>query len=409
MATTAPTVRRGNVPQNQARNVQQNNQNQRAAQPIPFTRAARRKQGQAYQDTYTLGASVVTARPIEVPASGFLRKLEFLFTVTSSGNSATVAAPGATLSFPWNLIASIQVTNAAGDSITVPLTGYELYLINKYLGDREPPNCDPYNDPQYSAVVTGAGGTGGSFAFRLYFPFELDPRDAFCALPNMASNKSYQVIIQWNAVATIFAGGTAPNGTVSLALTVDQHYWGQPQPANAEGMPQETEPAANGSVSLFRRQADTVSAGGRVMQLYNVGNVIRWGAFYLQSSAANNPRTDSDFPALSYIRLNNDQMFLKRKGGWASEMRERYGFGTAAATKDAAGFLDTGVYVMSDYIVQHEHVTPDSPRDQYLVTVDATLYQYEAAVFGATASLFTLLQNEIKPNSAAALYSLNVV
>lgn len=404
----APTVRTpANTP---TRNVQgtQGNTN-RQVMPVPFCRAARRKSGQAYQDQYTLGAAPVTARPIEVPASGFIRYLEFLFTVTSTGNSATVAAPGATLQFPWNLIASIQVTNAAGDSITVPLTGYELYLINKYGGVCEPPNNDPYNDPAFTAVTTGAGGTAGGFRFRLRFPFEIDPRDALCALPNMASNKSYQVIVAWSSVATIFAGGTAPNGTVTLALTVDQHYWGQPQPSNAQGMPQETEPAGNGSVSLFRRQADTVSAGGRVMQLYNVGNVIRYSVHYLLSSAANNPRTDADFPAISYFRLNNDQLFIKRQVQWQSEMRERYGFGSATNTKDVAGGLDTGVYVLSDYMAQHECITPDSPRDQYLVTVDATLYQWESAVFGANAQQMVVVQNEIKPNSAAALYSLNVV
>jgi hypothetical protein len=407
MATAAPTV---NGRRNTAQNQQPNQQNgQRAVMPVPFTRAARRKSGQAYQDQYTLGASVVTARPIEIPASGFIRYLEFLFVVSVSGNGATVAAPGGTLNFPWNLIASIQVTNAAGDSITVPLSGYELYLINKYGAVRFPPYCDPYNDPQFVAVTAGAGATAGGFQFRLQFPFEIDPRDAFCALPNMASNKSYQVIIQWNAVSTIFAGGTAPTGTITLALTVDQHYWSQPQPSNAEGIPQETEPAGNGSVSLFRRQSDTVSPGARVMQLYNVGNVIRWAAFILQSNAANNPRTDADFPALAYLRLNNDQLFIKRAGNWRSEMRERYGYGAAGAARDAAGLLDTGVYVLSDYIAQHETIETDSPRDQYLVTVDATLYQFEAAVFGANAQLFTLLQNEIKPNSAAALYSLNIV
>ncbi len=402
----APTVRNGRTPTNQ----QSNANGQRAAvQPIPFCRAARRKSGQAYQDSYVLGASVVTARPIEVPASGFIRYLDMLFDLNVTGNTAVVAAPGGTLAFPWNLIASIQVTNASGDSITVPLSGYELYIINKYGGTQQAPNCDPYNNPDFEAVTAGAVGGGGSVQFRLVFPFEIDERDAFCALPNMASNKSYQVIIQWNALATIFAGGTAPNGTATLALTVDQEYWGQPQPNNAEGFPQETEPQGNGSVSLFRRQADTVSAGGRVIQLYNVGNVIRWSAFMLFSSAANNPRTDADFPVLSYFRLNNDQMFLKRLGAWESEMRRRYGYGSTAVTKDAAGFLDTGVYVMSDFMVQHGFVTPDGPRDQYLVTVDATLYQWEAAVFGALAQQFVVIQNEIKPKDAASLYSLNVV
>lgn len=390
-------------------NRQTGEQSQRAGQPIPFCRASRRKSQQAYQDSYVLGATAVNARPIEIPAAGFIRYIDMLFDVNVTGNSATVAAPGATLAFPWNLIGNIQVTNAAGDSISVPLEGYWLYLINKYDGTQQSPNSDPYNDPDFEAVTTGAGATGGSFQFRLRFPFETDPRDAFGALPNLAANKAYQVVIVWNAVSTIFAGGTAPNGTAALSFTMDMEYWSQPQPTNSEGFPQRTEPEGVGSVSLYRVQQDTVSAGGRVLQLYNVGNVIKWGAFVLQSSAANNPRTDADWPTLAYLRLNNDQLFLKRQGRWESEMRKRYGFGTAAATKDAAGFLDTGVYVLSDFMAQHEHVTPDGPRDQNLVTIDSTLFQFEAAVFGSTAQRFVYVQNEIKPRDAASLFSLNVV
>jgi len=398
---TAPTVA----------NKQQNQNAQKAApQPIPFTRASRRKSQQAAAETYTLAlASTTPARPIELPAAGFIRYIEMLIDVNTTGNSAAVAAPAGTFGFPWNIINSMQITNAAGDSITVPLDGYLLYLINKYGGNWEPPNCDPYADPQFEAVTAGAGATGGSFQIRLKFPFEQDVRDAFCALPNLAANKAYQVVIQWGAVNTVFAGGTAPNGAATLTMTTVAHYWSQPQATNGAGMPQETEPRGTGSVSLYRLQADTVSAGSRVMQLYNVGNVIRWGAFILQSSAANQPRTDADFPAISYLRLNNDQLFYKMQGNWEAEMRERYGFGTSAVTKDAAGFLDTGVYVLSDFMSQHEHVTPDSPRDQYLVTLDSTLFQYEAAVFGALAQQFRFLQNEIKPKDAASLYSLNVV
>lgn len=401
---TAPTVSRP------ATNTQANGNAQRqTVQPIPFTRAARRKSIQAWQESYTLGATPVAARPIELPAAGFLRYVDMLLDVNVTGNAAVVAAPGGTLDFPWNLIASIQVTNAAGDSITVPLSGYQLYLINKYGGNWEPPNCDPYSDPAFEAVTAGAGATGGSFQIRLKLPFEQDPRDAFCALPNLAANKAYQVVIQWNAVATIFAGGTAPNGTSVLTLTMVAHYWGQPQAANGAGVPQETQPRGTGSVSLYRLQSDTVSAGNRVINLYNVGNMIRWGAFILYSSAANNPRTDADFPAVNYLRLNNDQLFYKPLQYWESEMRDRYGYGSAAVTKDAAGFLDTGVYVLSDFNVQHEHVTPDGPRDQFLVTLDSTLFQYEGANFGAAAQRFVYLQNEIKPMSAESVFSLNIV
>src|SRR5690606_28912202 len=206
----APTVR------NNQQASQGNGQQQQAVQPIPFVRASRRKSQQAWSDTVALAAgSTVPARPIEIPAAGFLRYIELLIDVNSSGNAATVAAPGGTLDFPWNVINTIQVTNAAGDSISVPLTGYQLYLINKYGGTREAPFNDPFNDPAYEAVTTGSGSTAGSFQIRLLFPFEIDPRDAFCSLPNLAANKAYQVIIQWASVNGMFAGGTAPDGTVT--------------------------------------------------------------------------------------------------------------------------------------------------------------------------------------------------
>jgi hypothetical protein len=90
-------------------------------------------------------------------------------------------------------------------------------------------------------------------------------------------------------------------------------------------------------------------------------------------------------------------------------MRSAYGYGSAAGAKDVAGALDTGVYALSDFILQHGSVEVDSPRDQFLVTLDSTLLQLEGSLFGATANNLFVLTNEIKPVSAAALYSLNIV
>lgn len=401
MAVRAPAV--------QQRNTQQKQEGNRAGALIPFTRASRRKSQQGETTTVVLQAAAPSQVVIQVPAAGFLRYLEFLFDFNETGNAATVTAPAATTPFPWGLITSVQVTNAAGDSIFVPVDGYLLYLINKYGGNWQPPNCDPYADPAFEAVTTGAGATAGSNQFRLKIPFEQDPRDAFCALPNLAANKAYQVLFQLASVAGWFVGATPPGGTHTLLISYVQHYWSQPQPANGEGFPQEQAPGGVGSVSLYRLQSDTVSGGSRIQTLTNVGNVIRWGVFTLQSSAANNPRTDADWPSIAYLRLNNDQLYYKTAQFWESEMRERYGYGSAAVTKDAAGFLDTGVYVLSDFMSQHEHVTPDGPRDQWLPTLDSTLLQFEAATFGGTAQIFRYLQNEIKPKDAMSLFSLNVV
>lgn len=391
------------------RNPQATQQNADNRMPIPFTRAARRKSIQGYNRTYTLSAGSVTpVEPIELPPAGFIRDIEMYFTIASSGNSATVAllAGG---DAPWNLINSMQVTNAAGDTIYVPINGYQLYLINKYSGIYESPMSDPRNDPAFTALTTGAGATAGSGTFMLRIPFETDPRDAFCSLPNLAANKAYQVLLNLASLSQIFS--TAPNGTVTVNVTMVMNYWSQPNAVNGEGYPQETAPPGVGSVSLYRLQSINVTGGGnRIDQLYNVGNVIRWGAFTAYNNSSPSIRSDAVWPAISYLRLNNDQLSYKPTPFWLSEMRRAYGYGVAGgAGKDVAGGLDTGVYIWSEMMRQHGEVGTDSPRDQYLVTLDSTLLQLEAANWSAAASTLYVLTNEIKPISASALYSLNIV
>lgn len=379
--------------------------------PIPFVRAARRKSIQAFQQTFTLAAGATTpVQPIELTAAGFLRYLDLDVTITSTGNAAAVANPAVT-DLPWNVINSFAVTNAAGDSIYVPIGGYSLYLINKYGGVYESPFNDPRNDPAFTATTTGAGATAGSGRFLLRVPFELDPRDAFCSLPNLAANKNYQISMVLSSIAGIWQGGTAPNGTVTVTIQITMHYWSQPNAANGAGYPQETAPNGVGSVALYRLQTAPVAGGGnRVTQLLNVGNVIRWLSLTLYDTAAPNVRSDAQFSGINYLRLNNDQLlYWPSLANWSSEMKKAYGYGVTAGTKDTAGNLDTGVYVVSEFMAQHDKVTVDGPRDQYLLTLDSTLLQHEAANFGATANLLQVLSCEIKPINGQAMYSLNVV
>lgn len=405
MATT-PTVTR-----TRQGNPQESGQNQKAkVMPIPFCRAARRKSIQAYTKTFTLSAGATTpVEPIELPAAGFIRDLEVYVQISSSGNSATVAAP-AVGDLPFNVINNLQVTNAAGDTIYVPIPGYQLYLINKYAGIYEAPASDPRSWPSFTALTTGAGPTAGTGSFMLKVPFEIDPRDAFCALPNLAANKAYQLLINFASISNVWAGGTAPNGTVSVTLTIVMNYWSQPNAVNGDGYPQETTPGGVGSVSLFRYQTITVTGGGsKISQLVNVGNVIRWGCFTLYDTASPNVRSDAQFPAINYFRLNNDQLFFKPTTNWLAQMHNAYGYGTAGGVKDTQGQLDTGVYSLSDFIEQDGRVYVDGPRDQNLVTLESTLLQHEGNNFGASANTLFVLTNEIKPVSAAALYSLNIV
>ena len=148
MAPTAPTLNR-----------QPAQQGQRPANvaPIPFPRAARRKSIQAASATVTVGnAAVLPLAPIVLPPAGYLIDLEIYVQIATTGNGAVVAVAAGT-DIPWTIFNSIQVTNAAGDTIYVPINGMDLYNINKYSGIYQAPNCDPRRDPAFVPLTTGAG------------------------------------------------------------------------------------------------------------------------------------------------------------------------------------------------------------------------------------------------------------
>jgi hypothetical protein len=378
-------------------------QAQRAPMPeIPFPRASRDKSITFQIPTFTYQAGAAAQLPIvEVPPGGFIEDIELYVTLTTGANAAAVALTAGS-DVPFSLISSIALLNASGDNIIQPISGYDLYLHNKWGGVYATPNCDP-RAGFFSAPVTGAVATGGQTAFPLIVPIQRDPRDAFCALPNMAGNRNYQLQIGLASLASVFA--TPPNGAVQLSITAVVNYWSEPNPLTPDGYPQQTAPNGVGSVALIRKQIiPNVGGGQKLHKLTGVGNTLRSAIFVLRNSAG--IRVDADFPLTTALRLNNDQWKSKPVVQWRHKMRRAYGY--QAVANDVVNGLDTGVYVLSDFMEQHGNVQVDHPRDQYLNTVESTLLHFEG-VFGAASGNFEIITDEIKATSAQALYSLNVV
>ena len=385
--------------------------NAQAAPMIPFTRAARRKSILAWQTTSaTLGASLVPIPPIQIPAAGHLAGVEMLVQIATTGNAAATTAPTGITDQPWNVFGQISVVNAAGDNILSPVDGYALYLINKYGAFRgQPPFVDPRRDSYFSALTVGAGATAPTGQFRLFIPFEIDPSQAFCAVPNLAANKAYLLQLQLNPLASLYSGaggnGTQPNGTTTVTITLISHYWSVPAAVNAGGVAQQQSPTGSGSVGLWQIEPAIVAPGDRLMQLHNVGNVIREAIFVLRNSSGF--RTPTDWPALSQVILNNDLMEYKPTAAWQAEMAERFGYNTGAL--DVAGGLDSAVFAWTAPLIgENLYASPSNARDPYLITQDATLLQLRGTSFGAGASSLQMYTHAIKPITAAALYEPHV-
>ena len=122
------------------------------APAIPFKIAGRKQTRSAFTPaTVTLGASAVSFSPLEVPATGYLAALRLEVTGTWSGGGAGTAFNA---DAPFNSISSIGVRDASGTPLITPMSGYQLYLINKYGGQvYAGVSADPKSAYGYAATL----------------------------------------------------------------------------------------------------------------------------------------------------------------------------------------------------------------------------------------------------------------
>lgn len=377
--------------------------------PIPFPVASRVNITPAKTlPSQVLGTNPIPLGPIELPAQGWSAGWCITVTGTTAGNAAAVAFNG---DAPFNVIQSLSFDDALHNTIEVAVDGYLQFLKMKYGAlSINPPAADMRADPEFS-VVTGAGATGGSFKFRIYVYPQLDPVNAYGALPNL-SNSQRMSLSQFtlNTLSALYA--TEPTNPPTVTVQIDNVWWRPGKSANAAGVPQNTAPYGAGTQSLWNVATPVVAPGKQTIELLNVGNVIRCIILVLRT--ATGARTDADFPGDMQLVLNNDLQYDFRLDQWETGMAQAYGYD--AATKDVANGLDTGVYVYYPLLPSRGgKVDASGPRSQYLPTMSEVKLELIADSFGANASKLTILTNSVKPASDVpgmeihAMYATGVV
>lgn len=369
---------------------------------IPFTRGARKKRRLIGTITQTLTAATQQLAPIQIPANGFIKKLILDVTCTTAANAAatTFAADG-----PFNVLTQVSVAAANGDSLINPIGGFTLAMLQKYGCFNSSKARDPLCDPTFS-VTTGAGATGGSFHFQVDVPFELDARDALCALPNMAANQSFLLQMFLNANATIYGVAPTTPGTVTIVVTAE--YWGAPAAQNASGIQQATSPRVTNAVSLIQTQTPAVVAGtDQTIPLLTVGNTLRF--LYFEARTAGGVRTDVDWPVNFNLLVNNDLWDVKTKNNWKRQMAQEYGLFGGLATTPTINQLDTGVYIYTDFMNdggQGDGVpSAAANRDLMLVTGSGTALSIEAQNWGASIGQLLVVANALRIPDPSSFYA----
>lgn len=365
---------------------------QAPAPSLPFVIASRKMSRFSFTTgtTNLAGAAPTPLSPVQIPAVGYLSHINLEVTVVTTGGTSPTLTPDA----PFNVLQSVEFKTASGNDIIAPLTGYQLYLVNKYGAQfTESPFCDARVGKQYAASAVTQSH------FFLQIPLEIDVETALGSIPALASNRSYQLALILAAISTYQTG--APTG-VTVTINGTAYYWSEPPAQTQSGVMQQTAPNGLGTLSQYQIEMPPITPGDKYIKSNNVGNVIRTLIYTLRNSSG--ARIDANgWPGVCELYLDNEPLMYLTNNEWEDLMCKWYQF--SATTKDAPQGLDTGVYVIPFHALAGAVAgNPHNSRSQLLPTLDASQLQLRGTSFGSAASTLEIITNSIVPTSSAILF-----
>jgi len=374
-----------------------------AATAIPFTRGSTL----ATMQDATLTVVPSTTYQIQLQTNAFLENIVLDVAATTSGNACTFS-----MDSPWTFFSSIQLLDPAGQAIITPITGYQLYLLNKYLPDTD---CafDPIRDPNY--LLSTATGI---LSFRLSVPVEHRRRDALGALNNSAANQRYLLTLTTSALNTIGQGNLFLTNALTTAAvyTVNayQQYWTSP-PATITTSAGATQvqgtPSGLGTVGFVRYERHNEMNGGGApqIQLNNVGDYISDIFFVNRLAATYNLRDQASWPNPWAWWVNDFQVFALTVNDWQRWMARFYNFWSGIQVgilpPTLGGMLDTGVFTLPWLHGLFDNQENFGPANQYLPTDATTKLQIRGSTWGSTVGFVEVITRLIRPVSGAALFA----
>lgn len=293
--------------------------------------------------------STISNTFVNINPGNFLRGVRFI--VRSSGGTGIATADN-----PSIAIQSLDLENVDGGEILYPMTGYAYLQRQRYF---RPWLGDPTLAYDYSMSANPS--------FSLF----LDPEIRLTAgvLSNTDARSQYKYNLFTNT-ATNITSGTAP----AMTFTTYMDAWGQPDPQDLEGIPNQPLPPGLALQVKLRHQAGvTLQASGtdNIFQLVNTGNALRGIIAIVRDS--NGVRADGFSDPIRWQQDNRnlgvfspDLLFQ-----WMNEQYQNYGIGARPP----------GVYVFPRFF------NPGEMTGQgWLYTNNATKLTFETSTASGLAS-----------------------
>lgn len=344
---------------------------------VPFVRAAQ-EHLEAFLDTSVplSAGSSTQITPADVPAYGFMRGI-FLEVSATGGAGASVFKADA----PFSVLDEVSISDVNGANIIGPLSGHDVYLVNKFGGYRRG-TTNPRLHPDFTQNTAN-----GNFSFLFYLPIEVNGRDGLGSLANLNAASSYKVRANVSAASAVYS--TAPTTLPTIRVKAYLDAWTQPSTTDLRGRAQATTPPAHGTTAYWSRTVQNVSAGQQTIKLPRVGNLVRNLIFVFRDAAG--VRSEAGFPGV--MSTYWDSRLLKEYGSvvWRGQMSQRYGL---TGANDAATGIEAGVRV-DDFCHEFDGLAGFEMRDGWLPTLQSTRLDLTAN-FSAPGTL-TILTNDVAP------------
>jgi len=355
--------------------------------PYPFPVGVYESGVQDYEQAVTQTAAPQQFPVWNISPTGWLRGLWFDFRMTTAGNAATVVFNVDPTAGGFCGVQKVILYDLGGE-VVFSLAGYEWLVTNKFGGYFEV--GDPRADLTFTQTA-GAGGTGGSFHFMLYLPFEAVARDGLGIVQN-ESKPGWKVELWLDSSAQTYS--TAPTTLGSMRVKGFPDSYTEPAAAAPNGRPFAQTPPLPGSLQYWKSENNGLPSGNAKYDLTNgIGFPIRNVIYYARGAADSLRATgDTNWADPTTVLIGNINYFTRSKDLWISKMSKSFGLGSVGATVpavDTAQGRENGVFPV--WLTQDMSAHPgDELRFKYLDTQVNSLIRLQGS-FGAAVTLFALV------------------
>jgi hypothetical protein len=309
----------------------------RSEKTVPFRRATTFRTTKVTGSAGTNVGTAAASYDVVIEGSGFIYAIDLAHTVTTAGNIAAVAYGE---DAPWSTYGSVVFRDVNGELVN--LTGFNLRLANIYGGWNTGNVFDNYTAPPVTAsvltkdlqvlsLVSGVGGTGGSYRFHCYVPIGLNRRSLWGLLGNQDRAQKYSLRTDVISAAATASGPnsiytTAP--TTQGTYTIDRMYenYAVPAPSDANGHKQQQIPDKFGIINFLTQSVNpTVPVGGGTQNHYlpRLGNTIRFITLVMRSNGTR-ATAETNIPTQIQFNLGDTPIFVETPSYRRALMFERY-------------------------------------------------------------------------------------